>query len=204
MNNNSDVVWVDMGGVVWVMCVYVIFFPYVPIFPVLLKLAALCASILYHATVENPNGNSHWNNVTMRLDFLMVPLWGIAQLLLFVWGDTTYMLKISIFFSLFHLFNTFLVALMWNNTRHFSLFVFFVICFTWIAFRVVSTNGVGLYQFVLILSSALLYFCAWCVSPIFYINYQRAPWHSDKWGYHCDFHVLLYMADTALTILSLI
>jgi len=200
MTHNSNVAWVDVGAVVWVISVCIVLYPSVSILPVLLKLAALCASIFYHGTTDK----SYRHDVATRLDFLAIPLWGVAQLLLFVWGDTEYLFQVIFFSGVFSLLNAFLVVLMWDETRQYCLFVFFVVCLLWIAFRAVTMNGFGLLSLSLVLLSALLYLCAWLVSPLFYTKYEKSPWHPDKWGHHCDFHVLLYMADTVLTILSVL
>ena len=192
------VAWVDLGGAVWVISVFCITFPSVPVLVVLLKLAALCASMFYHST----GATSCWKHMATTMDFLLIPLWGVAQLLLFGQGDAAYLFSVSLFFGVFCVLNTALVAWGWNETRHYSLAAYFIVCILWIGARAVVMTGFGLLPCFLYLSSALLYSCAWCVSPIMSPHHPIPPWHTDKWTFHCDFHVLLYAADTVLTFLS--
>lgn len=198
--NTRAVALVDLAGGVWVVSLYSMLFPSVPAGAVLLKLVAICASGFYHGTAET----SPWKDAALSTDFLAIPLWGAAELLLFAQGDTTYLLSISVFCCIFGLLNAVLVFLERNEARNHSLGIYFATCLAWIGLRAVLMPGVGELACWLFLWTVVLFACAWCVTPLNSQHYARAPWHTEGWGYHCDFHVLLYASDTLLTVLSVL
>ena len=200
MTNTRAVALVDVAGAAWIVCLYYLLFPAVPFGAVLLKMVAICASGLYHYNTES----SPLKATALGMDLLAIPLWGGAELLLYAQGDTTFLLCMSVFCSVFVLLNAALVLLELDKVRNHSLGIYFATCLGWIGVRVVSMPGFGVLACVLFLFSVVLFTCAWFVTPLNSRNYSRAPWHTEKWGFHCDFHVLLYASDTVLTLLSVL